>query len=73
MVPTAIDNEAVRGLERSLEQVLRDGLQLTGIDAHERCAAMLQESPAIASRRSELTRKLNRLRTAKVELLRFSA
>lgn len=72
MVPTAIDNEAVRGLERNLEQVLRDGLQLTGTDAHERCAAMLQEAPVVAARRSELTRKLDRLRTAKVELLRFS-
>ena len=72
MVPTAIDNEAVRGLERNLELVLRDGLQLTGIDAHERCAAMLQESPAVATRRSELTRRLERLRAAKLELMQFS-
>ena len=47
MVPTAMDNEAIRGLERNLELVLRDGLQLTGIDVHERCATMLQESPAV--------------------------
>ncbi|KAL4078952.1 P-loop containing nucleoside triphosphate hydrolase protein [Scleroderma yunnanense] len=68
----AIDNEAVRGLERNLEQVLRDGLQLTGIDAHERCAAMLEEFPAVVARRSELTRKLERLKAAKVELRQHS-
>ncbi|KAL4066185.1 P-loop containing nucleoside triphosphate hydrolase protein [Scleroderma citrinum] len=72
MVPLAIDNEAVRGLERNLEQVLRDGLQLTGIDAHERCAAMLEEFPAVVARRSELTRKLERLKAAKVELRQHS-
>lgn len=72
IVPNAIDHEAVRGLERNLEQTLRDGLQLTGPDAHERCALMLQEPPAIATKRQEITRKLERLQAAKVELLQLS-
>jgi len=72
-VPTAIDEEAIRGLERNLEQTLRDGLQLTAPDAHERCALMLQEFPAIATKRKEITRKLERLQAAKVELRQLSS
>ena len=68
MVRTAIDDEAIRGLERNLEQTLRDGLQLTAPDAHERCALMLQELPAIAAKRQETTRKLERLQAARAEL-----
>jgi len=41
MIPMAIDHELVRGLERGLDQALREGLQLTGVDALEHCAAML--------------------------------
>ncbi|KAI6010935.1 P-loop containing nucleoside triphosphate hydrolase protein [Pisolithus orientalis] len=65
MVPLAIDYEMVRGLERGLHEALLDGLQVTGADAHGRCAAMLQEPAAIASKRQELTKKLERLRAAR--------
>ncbi|KAL4066183.1 P-loop containing nucleoside triphosphate hydrolase protein [Scleroderma citrinum] len=71
-VPMAIDYEAIRGLERNLEQALRDGLQLTGPDAHDRCALMLQESPAIAAKRTEITRRLERLQAAKLDILQLS-
>ncbi|KAI6044500.1 P-loop containing nucleoside triphosphate hydrolase protein [Pisolithus marmoratus] len=72
MVPLAIDYEMVRGIERGLNGALLDGLQLTGEDAHERCAAMLQEPAAIASKRQELSKKLERLRAARTELKRLS-
>lgn len=72
MVPTAIDHEAVRGIERDLVQNLRDKLQLTGPDAHERCALMLQEHPAVATKRQDIMRKLERLEAAKRELLQLS-
>ncbi|KAL4066184.1 P-loop containing nucleoside triphosphate hydrolase protein [Scleroderma citrinum] len=71
-VSMALDYEVIRGLERNLEQTLRDGLQLTGLDAHERCAMMLQEPPAIATKRNEVMRKLERLQAAKVEILQLS-
>ncbi|KAI6119116.1 P-loop containing nucleoside triphosphate hydrolase protein [Pisolithus croceorrhizus] len=72
MVPLAIDYEMVRGLERGLNQALLEGLHITGKDAHERCAAMLQEPAATASRRRELSKKLERLRVARTELKRLS-
>ncbi|KAI6044502.1 P-loop containing nucleoside triphosphate hydrolase protein [Pisolithus marmoratus] len=72
MVPLAIDFEMVRGIERGLDEALLDGLQLTRDDAHERCAAMLQEPAAIASKRQELSKKLERLRAARTELKRLS-
>ncbi|KAI6108833.1 P-loop containing nucleoside triphosphate hydrolase protein [Pisolithus croceorrhizus] len=72
MVPLAIDYEMVRGLERGLDEALLEGLQVTGEAAHERCAAMLQEPAAIASKRQELSKKLERLRAARTELKRLS-
>ena len=72
MVPMAIDYELVRGLERGLDRALRDGLQLTGTDAHERCAAMLQEPASVAMQRQEVLKKLERLREARKELRKLS-
>ncbi|KAI6001270.1 P-loop containing nucleoside triphosphate hydrolase protein [Pisolithus albus] len=72
MVPLAIDYEMVRGMERGLDEALLEGLQLTGEDAHERCAAMLQEPTAISSKRQELSKKLERLCAARTELKRLS-
>ncbi|KAI6128075.1 P-loop containing nucleoside triphosphate hydrolase protein [Pisolithus croceorrhizus] len=68
MVPLAVDYEMVRGMERGLDQALLEGLQITGEDAHQRCTAMLQEPAAIASKRQELSKKLERLRAARTEL-----
>ncbi|KIO06579.1 hypothetical protein M404DRAFT_138011 [Pisolithus tinctorius Marx 270] len=72
MVHLAIDHEMVRGMERGLDEALLDGLQVAGDGAHERCAAMLQEPAAIASKRQELLKKLERLRAARTELKRLS-
>ena len=55
MVPMAIDYELVLGLERGLDQALREGLQLTGADAHEHCAS------SITIKRQEIPRRLERL------------
>jgi len=68
----AIDHEIVRGLGRGLEQALRDGLQLTGNDAYERCSAMLKEPCRISMRRQEMKKKLERLRDARKELRKLS-
>lgn len=46
-----VDYELIRGLERDLDKALREGLQLTGADAFERCAAMLQEPANVAMKR----------------------
>ncbi|KAG6333571.1 hypothetical protein ID866_5520 [Astraeus odoratus] len=72
MVPMAIDHEMVLGLERGLDGTLRNGLRLSGEDAQERCAALLQEPAAVASRRHEVMKKLERLREARKELSRLS-
>ena len=68
MVPLAIDHEMVRGLEKGMEYAMRDGLQLTGPDAHSRCQMMVQEPSMVASRRTDLQKKLDRLHAASVEL-----
>lgn len=68
MVPLAIDHEVVRGLEKGMEQALRDGLNLTGPDATARCRLMVQEHSAVASKRTELQKKLDRLHAASLEL-----
>lgn len=72
IVPLAIDFEAVRGLERGLHDALLDGLEITSDTGVERCAIMFQETAAIASRREDLKKKLERLRAARQELRRLS-
>lgn len=71
-VPMAIDLELVRGLGRDLDQTLRDGLQVTGNDAFERCSAILQEPSGTTMRRQEVLKKLERLREARRELRKLS-
>ncbi|KAG2121234.1 P-loop containing nucleoside triphosphate hydrolase protein [Suillus clintonianus] len=68
MVPLAIDYEVVRGLHKGIEQALLEGLSLTGPDAHVRCQLMVQEPSTVASKRTELQKKLDRLRAASLEL-----
>ncbi|KAI6044464.1 P-loop containing nucleoside triphosphate hydrolase protein [Pisolithus marmoratus] len=64
----SIDHEAVRGIERDVEQALWDGLEVTGPGAEDRCAAMFQEHASTAGRRQELKRKIDRLAAARAEL-----
>jgi len=68
MVTLAIDHEMVRGLENGIEHALRDGLNLTGPDAQARCQMMVQEPSGVASRRTDLQKKLDRLHAASLEL-----
>jgi hypothetical protein len=68
MVPLAIDHEMVRGLEKGMEYAMRDGLNLTGPDAQSRCQMMVQEPSTVASRRTDLQKKLDRLHAASLEL-----
>jgi hypothetical protein len=68
MVSLAIDYEIVRGLHKGIEQALLDGLSLTGPDAQMRCQLMVQEHSNVSSKRTELQKKLDRLRAASVEL-----
>lgn len=68
MVPLAIDYEIVRGLHKGMEQALLDGLSLTGPDAYVRCQLMVQEHSSVASKRTELQKKLDRLNAASLEL-----
>lgn len=68
----AIDYELVRGLDRGLDRALRDGLHLTGTDAHERCTIMLREPASVATMRQDVLKKLDRLREAGRELRKLS-
>lgn len=68
MIPLAIDYEIVRGLHKGMEQALLDGLSLTGPDAYARCQLMVQEHSTVASKRTELQKKLDRLHAASLEL-----
>ncbi len=67
----AIDHELILGLhqDRGLEKVLLKGLGVTGPDGHQRCKEFLQEPPHLVTRRDELQKKLERLDSAKKELL----
>ncbi|THG92532.1 hypothetical protein EW026_g8396 [Hermanssonia centrifuga] len=70
-LPMAIDHELILGLhqDRGLEKVLLKGLGVTGPDGHQRCKEFLQEPPHLVTRRDELQKKLERLDSAKKELL----
>jgi len=68
MVPLAIDHEMILGLEKGMESAMRDGLNLTGPDAKSRCQMMVQEPSIVASRRTDLQKKLDRLHAASLEL-----
>jgi hypothetical protein len=57
------------GLSRDLLPALLSGLKLNGPDAVEVCRELVQESRSLAVKRTELTKKLERLRMASIELL----
>jgi len=69
IVPLAIDQELIRGLERDMLPTLYAGLGINGPDGHRICRDLTQESPQVADRREELVKKLERLHTASQELL----
>lgn len=68
-MPLAIDHELVLGTERDIEDALYRGLKISGPDGMQICKDFLQEPPNISARREELQKKLDRLNTARMELM----
>ncbi|KAK7471940.1 hypothetical protein VKT23_000046 [Stygiomarasmius scandens] len=68
-VPLAVDQELVRGLEKGILDVLTSQLRIySEKDGLQICQELAQESPQIAGRREELTKKLERMQGASREL-----
>ena len=66
-----IDQELLRGLDwdRGLHFVLTSGLEITGPNSLERAKEYLQEPPEIKNRRDSLKKRLERLQSARKELM----
>jgi len=70
-IPLAIDYELVRGVEQDVLPALYTGLGITGPDGARNCKELAQENPSVASRREELTKKLERMEAASQQLLQI--
>jgi hypothetical protein len=70
MVPMAIDEELLRGLDwdRGLQTTLTKGLEITGTGSLDKAKEYLREPQDVKNRRESLQRKLERLQSAKREL-----
>jgi len=70
MVSMMIDQELLRGLDwdRGLNSALTKGLGITGPGSLQKATEYLQEPPDVRSRREKLSRKHERLLTARREL-----
>ena len=68
-VPNAIDVELIRGVEKDLLQTLYVGLGIHGKDGHQICGDLAKENPAVAHKREDVKKKLERLNVAMQELL----
>ncbi len=69
-IPLAIDHDLVRGVDRGLLGTLSERLGIYGSNGQDICKELAQESPQVAGRREELTKKLERLQTASEELMK---
>ncbi|KAK0460501.1 P-loop containing nucleoside triphosphate hydrolase protein [Desarmillaria tabescens] len=69
-IPLAIDYDLVRGVDRGLLATLSKQLGIYGANGQAICKEFAQESPQVAGRREELTKKLERLQSASEELMR---
>ncbi|KAJ3508089.1 hypothetical protein NLJ89_g5947 [Agrocybe chaxingu] len=72
-IPLAIDYELVRGVARDLQRKLNEQLGINGVDGHQICRDLAQESPQTADRRTDLNKKLERLKIANRELMGLGA
>ncbi|KAJ4482537.1 P-loop containing nucleoside triphosphate hydrolase protein [Lentinula aciculospora] len=70
-VPLVIDHEMVRGFERDLLRTLSLRLGIYGPDGLAICKQLAQESPQVAARREELSKKLERMKAGGDELSRI--
>lgn len=68
-IPLALDYEIVRGVTRGLLTALMNGLGLIGPDGTRISRELMQENHTIASKRHELTLKLQKLKEASRELM----
>jgi len=55
--------------DRGFEQELLRGLGVSGLSGPQRCRDLLQEPHNVSARRDELLKKLERIETAKKQLL----
>ena len=71
MVPMAIDQELLRGLdwERGLHSTLTKRLEITGPGSLDKAKEYLREPQDVMNRRESLQKKRERLQLAKRELL----
>ena len=67
----AIDRDLVHGLEKGIDEALREGLQITGLDGYNRCKSLIEEASSVASTRQEIQKKMERLQAARQELRRL--
>jgi Dynamin GTPase effector domain len=65
----AIDHEFMFGVERDIQITLLKGLRLSGQDGFKIARELIQEPHNVSARREELQKKLDRLYTARNELL----
>ncbi|KAF7311764.1 hypothetical protein MIND_00186800 [Mycena indigotica] len=70
-IPLAIDYELVRGVGRDLLPLLYTNLGIGGKEGDRICRELAQESPSVANKREELTKKRERLETASQELVKI--
>jgi hypothetical protein len=68
-VPMGIDRTMLRGMAVGLEDALLRGLTISGSDGFQRCRMFLSEPEDIVERRSELQKRLQRLLSARKELV----
>jgi Dynamin GTPase effector domain len=65
----AIDHEFVSGVGRDIQVTLLKGLGLSGPNGYAIARELMQEPHNVSARREELQKKLDRLNTARNELL----
>ncbi|KAJ6450049.1 P-loop containing nucleoside triphosphate hydrolase protein [Mycena sanguinolenta] len=68
-IPAEIDHDLVRGVGRNILPTLMKGLGLNGPDAMRIAKDFARENPAVAGKRADLEKKLERLETAARQLL----
>lgn len=68
-VPMSIDRTMLRGMSVGLEGALLRGLAISAPDGYQRCRVLLSEPEDIIERRGELQKRLERLISARKELV----
>ncbi|KAJ2930159.1 hypothetical protein H1R20_g6940, partial [Candolleomyces eurysporus] len=71
-IPLAVDYELVQGIERDVLKTLYTRLGINGPDGQRIAKELAQESAQVADKRQDLSKKLERLQIASMELLELS-